>query len=288
MTDARDEIKPPLPEQQQEVPGTIRSMDPRPDHGEESYRGSGRLEGKKAVITGGDSGIGRAVAIAFAREGADVLISYLNEDEDAQDTGHLVEAAGRKAVLVPGDIGSAAQCRAIIDKAVEVFGRIDILVNNAAYQMTFEDLNEIPDAEWEKTFAVNVHAMFYLAKAALPHMREGAAIINTTSVNADMPKPTLLPYATTKGAIQNFTGGLAQLLAEKGIRVNCVAPGPVWTPLIPSTMPPEQVRDFGKAYPIGRAAQPSELAPAYVMLASDEASYISGATIAVTGGKPVL
>lgn len=288
MTDSRDEINPPLPEQQQDVPGCIRSMDPRPDHGEDSYRGSGRLEGKKVVITGGDSGIGRAVAIAFAREGADILISYLNEDEDAQDTGRLIEAAGRKAVLVPGDISSAAQCRTIVDKAVEAFGRIDILVNNAAYQMTFENLDDIPDVEWEKTFAVNIHAMFYLAKAALPHMHEGAAIINTTSVNADMPKPTLLPYATTKGAIQNFTGGLAQLLAEKGIRVNCVAPGPVWTPLIPSTMPPQQVRDFGSAYPIGRPAQPKELAPAYVMLASDEASYISGATIAVTGGKPVL
>ncbi|EIZ79495.1 short-chain dehydrogenase reductase sdr [Novosphingobium sp. Rr 2-17] len=215
-------------------------MDPRPDHGEDSYRGSGRLEGKKAVITGGDSGIGRAVAIAFAREGADVLVSYLNEDEDALDTGRLIEAAGRKAVLVPGDISSAAQCRRIVDKAVEAFGRIDILVNNAAYQMTFEDLADIPDAEWEKTFAVNIHAMFYLAKAALPNMHEGAAIINTTSVNADMPKSTLFPYATTKGAIQNFTGGPAQLPSDKSIRVNCVAPGPVWTPLIPSTMPPSR------------------------------------------------
>jgi NAD(P)-dependent dehydrogenase (short-subunit alcohol dehydrogenase family) len=179
-------------------------------------------------------------------------------------------------------------CRTIIDKAVEAFGRIDILVNNAAHQMTYEQLEDIPDEEWDKTFATNIHAMFYLAKAALPHMREGSAIINTTSVNADTPKPTLLPYATTKGAIQNFTGGLAQLLGEKKIRVNCVAPGPVWTPLIPSTMPPDQVKEFGKNTPLGRPAQPKELAPAYVMLATDEASYVSGATIAVTGGKPII
>ena len=282
------EIKPPLREQQQAVPGTISAMDPRPDHGEESYQGRGRLEGKKAIITGGDSGIGRAVAIAFAREGADVLIAYLNEDEDAQDTAGWIEKAGRKAVLVPGDIGDPAHCRAIVDKAVEAFGRIDVLVNNAAHQMTFENIEDIPDEEWNATFRTNIHAMFYLAKAAVPHMGDGGSIINTTSVNADTPKQTLLPYATTKGAIQNFTGGLAQLLADKGIRVNCVAPGPVWTPLIPSTMPPDQVKEFGKSYPIGRPAQPTELAPAYVMLATDEASYVSGATIAVTGGKPVI
>ena len=287
-TDAQNELKPPLPEQQQKVPGTIAKMDPPPDHGEESYTGSGRLEGKKAVITGGDSGIGRAVAIAFAREGADVLISYLNEDDDARDTADWIEKAGRKAVLVPGDISDAAHCRTVIDKAVEAFGRIDILVNNAACQMTFKELTDIEDEEWDKTFAVNIHAMFYLTKAAFSYMKKGAAIINTTSVNADMPNETLLPYATTKGAIQNFTGGLAQLLADKGIRVNCVAPGPVWTPLIPSTMPPDRVRDFGKNYPIGRPAHPKELAPAYVMLASDEASYVSGATIAVTGGKPFI
>src|SRR3546814_862023 len=263
-------------------------MDPRPDHGEETYRGSGRLEGKKAVSAGGDSGIGRAVAIAYAREGADVLIAYLSEDDDAQETARWIEKAGRQAVLVSGDISSADHCRTIIDKAVEAFGRIDILVNNAAHQMTYEQLEDIPDEEWDKTFATNIHAMFYLAKAALPHMREGSAIINTTSVNADTPKPTLLPYATTKGAIQNFTGGLAQLLGEKKIRVNCVAPGPVWTPLIPSTMPPDQVKEFGKNTPLGRPAQPKELAPAYVMLATDEASYVSGATIAVTSCKPCL
>jgi NAD(P)-dependent dehydrogenase (short-subunit alcohol dehydrogenase family) len=286
--DRTSEIEPPLPEQQQDVPGTTSAMDPRPDHGEDSYQGHGRLAGKKTIITGGDSGIGRAVAIAFAREGADVLIAYLSEHEDAQDTARLVEEAGQQAVLVPGDIGSAEHCRSIVAQAVEAFGRIDVLVNNAAHQMTFEDLESIPDEEWDMTFRTNIHAMFYLAKAAVPHMQAGASIINTTSVNADMPKQTLLPYATTKGAIQNFTGGLAQLLAEKGIRVNCVAPGPVWTPLIPSTMPPDQVKEFGASYPIGRPAQPKELAPAYVMLATDEASYVSGATIAVTGGKPFL
>ncbi|MFS0849988.1 glucose 1-dehydrogenase [Novosphingobium panipatense] len=281
-------LQPPLPEQQQQPPGTTAAMDPRPDHGEDSYEGHGRLAGKKVVITGGDSGIGRAVAIAFAREGADVLISYLNEDEDAQETVHLVEQAGRKAVSVPGDIGDPAHCRSIIEQAVEAFGGIDVLVNNAAHQMTFEDIADISDEEWDKTFRTNIHAMFYLAKAAVKHMKPGAAIINTTSVNADMPKQTLLPYATTKGAIQNFTAGLAQMLMPKGIRVNCVAPGPVWTPLIPATMPPEEVAQFGATYPIGRPAQPKELAPAYVMLASDEASYVSGATIAVTGGKPFL
>lgn len=283
-----DRPMPPQPEQQQSPPGTTAAMNPRPDHGEHSYRGSGRLAGRRAIITGGDSGIGRAVAIAFAREGADVLISYLNEDEDARETARLVEEAGRKAVLVPGDIGDAAHCRAIVDKAVEAFGGLDILVNNAAHQMTFDAITDIPDEEWDKTFRTNIHAMFYLTKAAVPHMQPGSAIINTTSVNADTPKPTLLAYATTKGAIQNFTGGLSQLLAEKGIRANCVAPGPIWTPLIPSTMPPEQVENFGKDVPMGRAGQPAELAPVYVMLASEEASYVSGATVAVTGGKPIL
>ena len=283
-----DEPQPPFDTPQQEIPGTTEKMNPRPDHGEDSYRGSGRLEGMKAVITGGDSGIGRAVAIAFAREGADVLISYLNEEEDARDTAAWVEKAGRKAVLVPGDIQSAEHCRAIIQRAVDEFGRIDILVNNAAHQDTFEDITEIPDEEWDLTFRVNIHAMFYLTKAAVPHMRPGSSIINTTSVNADTPSPQLLAYATTKGAIQNFTAGLAQLLAEKDIRANCVAPGPVWTPLIPSTMPPEKVENFGKQVPMQRPGQPRELAPVYVMLASPEASYVSGATIAVTGGKPIL
>ena len=288
MSDTPDDLQPPLPEQQQDVPGHTEEMDPRPDHGEESYRGSGRLADKAVIITGGDSGIGRAVAIAFAREGADILISYLNEDDDAQETARWIEEAGRKVVLVPGDISDAAHCRSIVAQAVEAFGRIDILVNNAAHQMTFDAIEDIPDEEWDKTFATNIHAMFYLSKAAVPHMAEGSSIINTASVNADTPKPTLLPYATTKGAIQNFTGGLAQLLGKRNIRVNCVAPGPVWTPLIPSTMPPDQVKEFGKETPMGRPAQPRELAPAYVMLATDEASYISGATIAVTGGKPII
>jgi NAD(P)-dependent dehydrogenase (short-subunit alcohol dehydrogenase family) len=283
------EPAPPFDQQPQiRPPGLIREMNPRPDHGEESYKGSGRLKDKKAIITGADSGIGRAVAIAFAREGADVLISYLSEHEDAQDTARLIETAGRKAVLVPGDISDPAHCRAIIDKAVQDFGRIDVLVNNAAHQMTFQSLDEITDEEWDYTFRTNIFAMFYLAKAAAPHMGEGGAIINTTSINADDPSPQLLPYATSKGAIQNFTAGLAQLLAEKKIRVNCVAPGPIWTPLIPSTMPPEKVKNFGKQAPMQRPGQPKELAPVYVMLAADEASYVSGATVAVTGGRPLL
>jgi NAD(P)-dependent dehydrogenase (short-subunit alcohol dehydrogenase family) len=280
--------KPPFPDQPQAIPGSSARMDPEPDYGEKSYRGSGRLAGKKAVVTGADSGIGRAIALAFAREGADVFVSYLDEHDDAKETERLIKDTGRQAVLFPGDIASAEHCRALVAKAVEAFGRIDVLVNNAAHQMTFESIEEIPEAEWDKTFAVNIHAMFYITKAAVPHMPQGSAIINTTSVNADTPSPQLLAYATTKGAIQNFTAGLAQLLADKGIRANCVAPGPVWTPLIPSTMPAEKVKSFGSQVPFGRPAQPKELAPVYVMLASDEASYVSGATVAVTGGKPIL
>ncbi len=285
---AGDDPQPPFPDQPQPQPGLTETMDPRPDHGEDSYRGSGRLEGKKALITGGDSGIGRAVAIAFAREGADVLISYLSEHEDAEETRRLIEEAGRQAVLVPGDISDAVHCRAIVARAVEAFGRIDILVNNAAHQDTFNSIEEISEEEWDYTFATNIHAMFYITKAAVPHMREGASIINTTSIQADDPSEMLLAYATTKGAIQNFTGGLAQMLAEKGIRANCVAPGPIWTPLIPATMPSEKVQHFGEQVPMKRPGQPKELAPVYVMLASDESSYVSGATIAVTGGKPII
>jgi NAD(P)-dependent dehydrogenase (short-subunit alcohol dehydrogenase family) len=280
--------KPPFPEQAQPMPGSSAAMNPQPDYGESSYKGSGRLTDKKTIITGADSGIGRAVALAFAREGADVLISYLNEHEDARETQRLVEEAGRKAVLVPGDLQDPAHCRAIVARAVEAFGRVDILVNNAAHQASFQSLEDISDEEWDVTFRTNIHAMFYLTKAAVPHMPEGSAIINTTSVNADTPSPQLLAYATTKGAIQNFTGGLAQLLAEKGIRVNCVAPGPIWTPLIPSTMPPEKVKEFGSQVPMKRPGQPRELAPVYVMLAEAGASYVSGATVAVTGGKPIL
>jgi NAD(P)-dependent dehydrogenase (short-subunit alcohol dehydrogenase family) len=277
-----------LPEQQQEMPGTTDAMNPVPDHGEESYRGSGRLAGKRAIITGGDSGIGRAVAIAFAREGADLAISYLCEHDDAKQTARWVEQAGRKCVLIPGDIQEAGHCRKIVDETVTQLGGIDILVNNAAHQATFKEIEEISDEEWALTFKVNIHAMFYLTKAAIPHMKEGAAIINTASINADVPNPTLLPYATTKGAIQNFTAGLAQMLAEKGIRANTVAPGPVWTPLIPSTMPADTVAKFGNNVPMKRPAQPAELATSYVMLADPMSSYVSGATIAVTGGKPIL
>src|SRR5690348_10147572 len=280
--------RPPFPIQHQPVPGSSESMNPRPDHGEDSYRGSGRLENKKALITGADSGIGRAVALAFAREGADVLISYLNEHEDAEQTRQLVESAGRKCVVVPGDVSSAGHCRDLVQRAVSELGRIDVLVNNAAHQASFKSIEEISDEEWDKTFATNISAMFYLTKAAVPHMKPGSAIINTASINSDSPSTHLLAYATTKGAIQNFTGGLAQMLADKGIRANAVAPGPVWTPLIPSTMPPENVVHFGEQVPMKRPAQPRELAPVYVMLATDEASYVSGATIAVTGGKPII
>jgi hypothetical protein len=278
----------PLPEQQQTPPGTEAELNPKADHGEESYQGSGRMTDKKVVITGGDSGIGRAVCIAYAREGADILISYLNEHDDAKETARWVEQAGRRAVLMPGDIADPAHCRAIIERAVQEFGRIDVLVNNAAQQMSHESIDEISDEEWQRTFAVNIHAMFYLVKAALPHMKEGGSIINTSSINSDNPRPDLLPYATTKGAIANFSAGLAQLLGEKKIRVNSIAPGPIWTPLIPSTMPPDEVKEFGDDTPLGRCGQPAECAGAYVLLASDLGSYMSGSRIEITGGKPVL
>jgi NAD(P)-dependent dehydrogenase (short-subunit alcohol dehydrogenase family) len=276
------------PEQQQTPPGVLGEMTPKPDHGEESYRGSGKLTGKRAVITGGDSGIGRAVAIAFAREGADVLISYLSEHDDAKDTARYVEEAGRKCVLVAGDLADRAHVKTIIPTAVEELGGIDILVNNAAFQMTHDTLDEISDEEWDHTVAVNLSAMFTLCKDAIPHMGPGSAIVNSSSVNSDMPKPTLAPYAMTKAGIANFTASLAQMYGDKGIRANSVAPGPVWTPLIPATMPPEDVASFGSQVPLGRAAQPAELAPVYVLLASDEGSYVSGARVAVTGGNPIL
>ncbi|GAB1583534.1 SDR family oxidoreductase [Phyllobacterium phragmitis] len=279
---------PPFPQQKQPMPGFTGKMDPVPDHGEKTYKGSGRLKDMKAIITGGDSGIGRAVAIAYAREGADVLIAYLNEDNDAEETRRLVEEAGRKAVLVPGDIQSPDHCRKIIETAVQEFGGIDILVNNAAHQASFSKIDDISDEEWELTFKVNIHAMFYLTKAAVAHMKPGSAIINTASINSDNPNPSLLAYATTKGAIQNFTAGLAQLLAEKGIRANTVAPGPIWTPLIPSTLPEDAVSNFGKQVPMKRPGQPAELATTYVMLADPLSSYVSGATVAVTGGRPIL
>ena len=283
-----DYPKPPYPSQQQPMPGSTEQMDPVPDHGENSYKGSGRLTGKRAIITGGDSGIGRAVALAYAREGADVVIAYLEEDDDAKDTTRLVQQTKQKALLVRGDIQHPEHCRTIVQRAVAELGGLDILVNNAAHQASFKDLQDITDEEWNLTFRVNIHAMFYLVKAAVPHMKPGSAIINTASINSDDPNPTLLAYATTKGAIHNFTAGLAQLLAEKGIRVNAVAPGPIWTPLIPSTMPPEAVKIFGQNTPMKRAGQPAELATTYVMLADPLSSYVSGATVAVTGGRPFL
>ena len=278
------------PDQEQiQPPGTEAEMTPQADHGETSYRGCDRLTGRVAVITGGDSGIGRAVAIAYAREGADILISYLNEQEDAdaQETARHVEAAGRRCVLVPGDLAEAAHCRTIIDRAVREFGRLDILVNNAAFQRTYESLEDIPDEEWSYTFRTNIEAMFHLAKAAVPHMRPGSSIINTTSIQSDKPSPMLLAYASTKGAVSNFTAGLAQMLGSKGIRVNAVAPGPIWTPLIPATFPEERVKEFGKQTPMKRPGQPHEVATCYVFLASEDSSYMSGQVLHPNGGQVV-
>ena len=274
----------------QDPPGSDQELTPTADHGEESYRGSGKLTGKVAVITGGDSGIGRAVAIAYAREGADLLVSYLNETEDADatETARLAEAAGRRCVLVRGDLAEPAHCRAVIERAMAEFGRLDILVNNAAFQRTYETLDEISDEEWDYTFQTNIAAMFRLSKAAAPHMKPGASIINLSSIQSDKPNPMLLAYAASKGAISNFTAGLAQMLGDKGIRVNAVAPGPIWTPLIPSTMPDEKVRTFGEDTPLGRCGQPRELAGIFVLLASDEGSYMSGGIYPVTGGAPLL
>lgn len=281
--------QPPHPVQHQEPPGLEAEMDPKPDYGEQSYRGSGKLTGRAALITGGDSGIGRAVALAFAREGADVLISYLPEEEaDAAETARVVEAAGRRCVRVPGDIQEERHCTALVERMLSEFGRIDVLVNNAAYQMSRDSLDEISTAEFDRIFKTNVYALFWLTKAAVPYLPAGGSVINTSSIQADTPSPQLVPYAATKAAIQNLTGSLAQLLGPKGVRVNCVAPGPIWTPLIPSTMPAEKVKQFGKSTALGRAGQPAEVAPAFVLLASDEGRYMSGATLAVTGGKPLI
>jgi NAD(P)-dependent dehydrogenase (short-subunit alcohol dehydrogenase family) len=277
-----------LPPQQQKPPGFTSEMKPVPDHGEDSYVGSGRLDGKVALITGGDSGIGRAVAIAFAREGADIILAYLSEDEDAETTAELVRQAGRRVVAMPGDICDENHCAELVDMAVSEFGRLDILVNNAAFQRTHKSIEEIPVEEWETTLRTNVTAPFILAKAAVKHLRRGAAIINTTSIQSRDPSGGLLAYATSKGAISNFTAGLAQALADKGIRVNAVAPGPIWTPLIPSTMPPEKVEKFGTDTPLGRVGQPAELAAAYVLLASEGSSYMTGAVIPVTGGEIMI
>ena len=279
--------KPPLPEQEQEPVGLESEMRPRPDYGEESYRGSGKLQGKAAVITGGDSGIGRAVALAYAREGADVLISYLDEHSDAQETVRILEKEGRRCVAVAGDIGEDAHCQEIVERAVQEFGKLDILVNNAAYQEVIDSIEDVTEELLEHTYRINIFAMFFLCKAALPHMQPGSTIINTTSIQAYQPSPTLLPYSTTKGAILTFTKGLSDEAIKRGIRVNAVAPGPVWTPLIPSSFSSDQSSEFGKNTPMGRPGQPAELAPVYVFLASQDSSYITGECIGVTGGKPL-
>jgi NAD(P)-dependent dehydrogenase (short-subunit alcohol dehydrogenase family) len=278
--------KPSFDQPPQEPPGTEGDMDPKADHGEQSYQGFGRLTGRAAIITGADSGIGRAVAIAFAREGADVLISYLSEDDDAQETRRLVEDAGRRAVVVPGDVGDREVCASLVSQALDAFGRLDIVVCNAAFQMNHDSLPEHPPEEIEFTFRTNILHMFWLCQAAVPHLEPGASIITTSSIQAYQPTPNLLPYAATKGAIVAFTKGLAQELTPNGIRVNSVAPGPVWTPLIPMSMPAEQAQEFGNA-PLGRPAQPAELAPPYVFLASDESRFVSGEILGVTGGKPL-
>lgn len=288
VTAPKDYPRPPFSKQRQPMPGKTVEMNPKPDHGEESYKGSGRLKDRVALITGGDSGIGRATAIAFAREGADVVIAYLEEDQDAQDTVEWVEKAGRRGIAIAGDVGNHAHCRSLVDKTMQEFGRLDILVNNAAHQASFTELDDITAEEWEATFQTNIHAMFYLCKEATKHMQPGSAIINTASINSTDPSPSLLAYATTKGAIANFTAGLGGLLAAKGIRVNAVAPGPIWTPLIPSTMPMKKVENFGKSTPMGRPGQPAELAPTYVLLASPESSFTTGAVYEITGGRPMI
>ena len=270
-------------------PGLTRQMDDEPDHGENTYRGSGRLAGRRAVITGGDSGIGRAVAIAFAREGADVLISYLPEEEkDALETVRLIEEAGRIAVQVPGDIRDRQVCRQIIERAVGELGGLDILVNNAAYQMAQPGgITDITDEQFDRVMKTNLYAMFWLCREAVPHLPAGSSIINTSSIQAFQSSAALMDYASTKAAIVAFTKALAQSLAQKGVRVNSVAPGPIWTPLIPATMPAEKVDSFGEDVPMGRAGQPAELAPAYVFFASQESSYVTGETLGVTGGQPL-
>jgi NAD(P)-dependent dehydrogenase (short-subunit alcohol dehydrogenase family) len=277
--------KPPFPEQKQQPPGSEAELTPKPDHGEQTYKGLGRLQGKAAIITGADSGIGRAVAIAFAREGADVLISYLNEHDDAKETEHWVREAGKKAIVAPGDVGQKKHCQELVERAVKEFGRLDILVNNAAFQMTHESLDEISEQELEHTFRTNIYSMFFLVQAALPRMEKGGAIVNTASIQAYQPSAQLLPYASTKGAIVAFTKGLASLAAKHGVRVNAVAPGPIWTPLIPSTMPEEKVKEFGKNTPLGRAGQPVEVAPMYVFLVSNESTYVTGDVFGVAGGR---
>src|SRR3954471_8720105 len=278
-----------LPADQLEHPGLEQEMSHAPDFGEETYRGSGRLQGRKAVVTGGDSGIGRAVALAFAREGADVVISYLEEEQsDADETARVVRDAGRTALQIPGDLQDEGYCRTLVERTAQELGGVDILVNNAAYQMARDGLADISSAELERTFRTNILAMFHTCRAALEHMQAGATIINTGSIQAYQPDPMLLAYAATKAAIVNFTKGLAQETVERGIRVNAVAPGPIWTPLIPATMPEDKVEGFGaEESPMQRAGQPAQLAPVYVFLASQESSYVNGEVIGVTGGSPL-
>ena len=277
-----------IPAQHQQWPGTTAAMTPQPDHGEHSYTGSGKLAGKRALITGGDSGIGRAVAIAYAREGADIALSYYDEHDDAEETARWVREAGRRVILLPGDLTQPQHCRDVVARTVDELHGLDVLVANAAFQMARQDVTDIPDEEWDFTLATNLSATFHLVKAAVPHMTSGGSIIGSTSVNSDTPPPMLLAYNATKAGVANMMATLAQSLAPKGIRANSVAPGPIWTPLIPSTMSGDDIEDFGSDFPLGRAGQPAELAAAYVLLASDEASYISGARIAVTGGQPIL
>jgi NAD(P)-dependent dehydrogenase (short-subunit alcohol dehydrogenase family) len=280
--------KPPFPEQEQPYPGSEAAMEPQPDFGEASYTGCGKLTGRVALVTGADSGIGRAVALAFAREGADVVISYLNEDEDARETVRVVEASGRKAIAIPGDIGEEQHCEHLVERTVQELGGIDILVNNAAFQSSHESIQEITTELWHRALRTNLDAMFYLSRAALRHLRPGGSIINTTSIQAYQPSPSLLHYATTKGAIVTFTKALAEEAVNQGVRVNAVAPGPIWTPLITSTIPAAQHTTFGQDSPMQRPGQPAELAPSYVFLASQDASYISGQVIGVTGGSPLI
>jgi NAD(P)-dependent dehydrogenase (short-subunit alcohol dehydrogenase family) len=278
--------KPEYPQQPIDPPGSIDEMTPRADHGEESYQGLGRLKDRVALITGGDSGIGRAVAIAYAREGADVLLSYMPEEEsDAADTCQWIEQANRKAVKLAGDIRDERHCTRMIDRAFEEFGRLDILVNNAAFQRTYERIEDCSTEEFDTTFKTNVYAMFWMCRAALPRMKPGSAIINTASIQAFDPSPNLIAYAPTKAAIVNFTKALSQMAMERSIRVNAVAPGPVWTPLIPSTMPQDKVKKFGQETAFERAAQPVEIAPVFVFLASNEARFVTGEVYGVTGGK---
>lgn len=277
--------RPPFPEQAQRLPGQDWRLDPTPDHGESSYVGNGRLAGLATLVTGADSGIGRAVALAFAREGADVLVSYLSETEDARETVRLVEAEGRRAIAIAGDIGGEAHCRSLVERARTEFGRVDVLVNNAAFQVRRDRIEDVPTDEWDETLRTNLTAMFWLCREAAPAMRPGASIINVSSIQATHPSASLLAYATTKGAIVTFSKALSAQLLERGIRVNVVAPGPVWTPLVVATSDPESNAQFGTQAPIGRPAQPAELAPAFVFLASPEASYITGEVLAVTGGE---